>query len=170
MPPATEPQVISDFTLWGCTYPRHWDTITYHYEYVGSTYQNATYEGREAWNSATGIPDFRGSGEAAPLTIKDGYWEFNNAWAWVTRPAGCLEYHIPNHVTQKTFMWNTATSRKVTNAFKAKIAMHELGHAYGLAHDNPPCNGSTIMGPNVTNCAQSITSEDVNRVRRIYTS
>ncbi|MCP4549497.1 MAG: matrixin family metalloprotease [bacterium] len=46
-----------------------------------------------------------------------------------------------------------------------KIVLHELGHALGLDHDD---STSSIMHPQLSDCAQALTESDRELLRRLY--
>lgn len=147
----------------GCNYSRSKTRISYYFRDVTTRYPTATYQAREAWNDSLSVPHFYGTGStSADFNVYDAEYQSNDWWAWVVHDCSST------HVSKKYMHWNARTMAGLSSSMRAKIGMHEMGHIYGLRHDDDPCGGPTIMGPNVTNCAANITWRDYSAVNYIY--
>lgn len=130
---AGTPTSADAYVIGDCRYaPGTIDPISWRYFSVGSIYVTASNHGFSAWNSTATDGYFEQHSLSLDPEVNvtdDAYNDTTYAW-WA---AGCTSdgYYSGN---EGDFVWNTSSAGSRSATQKKRIAVHELGHAYGLDH------------------------------------
>jgi hypothetical protein len=150
---------VSAWVLNRCKYSGSNPTIHYKFYDVASVYQDAFQSGQAAWD-ATSAPGYFKEvwGWDPNLEVYDE-WSQDTAWAWASGgcPSGTFQTWYGNE-TKNTFNMRTMADLSATE--KKIVAIHEMGHSYGLAHSSLGCGANEpVMRSDATwvldNCGNS---------------
>lgn len=108
--------------------------ISYSYFSVGSDYRSAFDGAAEVWNNAGVDPDleFQSTNMDPQIDVRDG-WYFGGHWALAYVGCSSDGTFTRNDVL---IQFNTRKMNELSANEKKLVAMHEIGHAYGLDEDN----------------------------------
>ncbi len=166
----------SGYVLNGCKYSGTNPTIDYRFYSVGPTYQSAFNSGASAWDStsAPGYFHYAPSASDPEIEVYD-VWSQDTKWAWTS--GGCNSGGGQTwYGNETTITFNTRTMSGLSSTEKKIVAVHEMGHSYGLAHSSLGCGTYTepVMRSDPTwvfdNCGNSNAPypNDVAGVNQIY--
>lgn len=148
------------------TYP----TITYRFYSVGSTWTTAFDQGQYAWDATT-APGYLLSAQSDSdpmVSVNDGSYSWDS---WAKNSGTCFGgIWVGNEVDQ---YYNTRSTGSLTPYQKKLVAIHELGHAYGIDHTSLTCSspGPSVMrqGSGKFSCSGTAPwTDDVNGSRARY--
>lgn len=139
--------------------------ISWRYFSVSSTYTAASNHGFTSWNatSSPGYFDEQSTSLDPEVNVTDDAYTNSGNYAWWSY--ACNTGHYSGN--EGNFVWDTTESASRTTAQRKRIAVHELGHAYGLAHVGAgSSHGCRIMRTDVgymTDCTITApTADDIN--------
>lgn len=117
--------------------------LTYRYYSVTADYVAAFDQGQYAWDTKS-VPGSFGAITTGTPYIQVGDASYSDgAWAWTEW--SCLNgFFVPSTYVD----FNTRTMGGLTAAKKKLVAIHELGHVYGLDHVSNGCT-NTQIGPGI---------------------
>ncbi|MBB4692719.1 matrixin family metalloprotease [Paractinoplanes abujensis] len=135
-----------------------------------SPYTAALSRGMTRWNDSPAPGQFRSVTSGANVNAWQVY-SSSTDWAWVTpngTGTGCPTgyYFATNDLT-----FNTRTMDSLSERQQWVVAVHELGHVYGLAHTSSSCNRPSVMktGTDKFNCTGTPPwNDDITGVTNIY--
>ena len=130
-----------------------------------STFQVAVNGARVSWN-ATSSPGYFSNDQNAPdpkidIYDRDCWW---GDYARMVYLCGVNSIFLGNEVDIK---FNTDTMSGLSASDKSKVAMHEMGHAYGLDHVNSGCVVMRKYLSQFKNCSPLPASGDVDGVNHL---
>lgn len=160
----------------GCKYAGSSPAIGYRYYSVSSTWQTAFNSGQSAWDSssAAGYFTYTPTDSTPNIPVED-FWTSSTWWGLAT--GGCASGGGQTWYNEKVEVdFNTRTTGSLSTTEKKLVVIHELGHAYGLAHTSTNCGGvyKAVMHSDPTwvldNCGSSAApySNDVYGVNIVY--
>lgn len=175
-------QVSADaYVLNGCKFPGSNPQIVYEYWNVTSTWQSAFNTAQAAWDSETpGWGGWFAYGTSENIPVFDG--GYAGSW-WGLASGGCDSgggetwynlTHCPGSNPCVKIQFNTNTTGGMNATERAHIAVHELGHALGLAHSSLGCSNPVVMRSDATwvydNCGLVVPpwQNDLDGVDAIY--
>ena len=149
----------------GCRYdPDTIDPITYKFHSVTSSIKTAFRGGEATWDSTSAPGNFRETSSSDPeLDVYDA--PYSNV-DWDGRMTGiCVGGLWKSNEVKIDFN----TTKMNTRSLKQRkiIAMHEIGHAYGLSHVNTYCR-LMKQGAEKFTCASMPRPADVDLVVQLY--
>ena len=142
----------------GCKFPGTDPTIQYKYYSVTSTWQTSHGAGAGQWNYYSVPGHFSlTTGSDPEVKVYDGSYSWG---AWAIAAGGCASgggQNWYNDLVEITYNTRTTTTLGATD--RRLVATHELGHAYGLAHESYGCTNPVVMRSDATwawdNCGTS---------------
>ena len=164
---------VSAYSVHGCRYaPDSIDPISYRFFSVGSDYETAFKDAEATWykTSAPGYFKEHSTSFDPGINVVDNYRAAH--WAALTTgrctiPAGSSFGDYDGNEVELDFNTRVMNSLSVTD--KKLVAMHEIGHAYGLWHVSTGCY---LMRTNLNvynSCGSTMpTADDVVGVSAIY--
>lgn len=148
------------YTSLGCTYASGTiNPITFRFYSVGdSTLVTATKAGVVAWNDTTTPGYFEETTVSLDpeVNVTDGSFPTDNFYAKISY--SCINGHFSGN--EVNFIWNNARLTTRTSAQKSRIAVHELGHSYGLDHVITGCHIMRFDVGYMTDCLRTSPSSD----------
>lgn len=126
---------------WGGTFGAS-SPITYYFSSVTTTYQNVFNQGQYDWDVKS-VPGYFTSTSTEMMANIRVYDSLYSASYWAQTSYSCSGGAYSNYVSVK---FNTRTMASLTGAERELVAVHELGHTYGLAHVTNGCSDQRI-GP-----------------------
>jgi hypothetical protein len=132
-----------------------------------SPYTAALSRGITRWNDSPAPGQFRFVTSGANVEAWQTY-SSRTEWAWTTVTGGC-----PNGYYSQTqdLTFNTRTMDSFSDRQKWVVAVHELGHVYGLDHTASSCNRPSVMkqGEDKFSCPGTPPwNDDLTGVNNIY--
>lgn len=170
-----DPQEDPPYTFRGCKYDADSiDPIQYRFFSVGSAYETAFKEAENAWDGtlSPGYFDEHSMSLDPEINVldEDRIEEDTFAWAFTTGDPDdgphCADdgTHKGNEVS---ITFNTTIMDSVSAHKKKMVAIHELGHAYGLGHVITECR---VMrsSEEIFTCGTLPSDDDVDGVIALY--
>ena len=161
------PTEASAYELNGCAF----DTdsikpVSYRFYLTESSTEAAVGYGERAWDRTSAPGYFKEKPDDADpeISVEDGpymtYWTGQMT-------GGCASdgTWVSNEVE---IAFNTTKMDELNAMQKGIVSMHELGHAYGLAHVDSGCH-VMVQGASKFSCSNLPSSDDVQGVTDIYT-
>ncbi len=141
------------------------DPITYTYNNVGDTYRNAFDGGADNWNdtSAPGEFDHEQSASSPEIVVRARWYSL----AWTAYTSGFCDDGLWRY-DKVTVELNTFYMDWYSASKKEKVVVHELGHAYGLAHVFAGCVAMRETVGQIENCDPLPAADDINGVVALY--
>ncbi len=173
-----------EYTFRKCHYdPNSINPISYRFFSVGSEYETAFKDAEKAWDatSAPGYFEEHSTSFDPEINVIDdrsieSAWAWAWAWAWACACAWASQ-NCPNFTEKGTsklyegneveIEFNLSTTNSMSAHQKKIIAMHELGHAYGLGHVSSGCRLMRLSDVIFT-CGEMSTDDDVAGVTALY--
>ena len=146
------------------------DPIEYRFFSVGEDYVTAFKDAEAEWDATSAPGYFREKSLSVDpeINVYDnwrwGTWDARTSWE---TPCASDDTYHGNEVTIE---FNTRMMDNIPAREKEIIAIHELGHAYGLDHiDTTECDASVMtQSEAIFECDDLPTSNDVDAVTDIY--
>ncbi len=160
------PKAAAAYELHGCKYdPDSISPISYRFFSVSDDHEDAFGDGQADWDSAYDVPGHFSERSASPdpeINVIDGSYSSDN-YALASWACSSGEYS-GNEVTIDFDASNTGS---LTDAQRVVIAVHELGHAYGLDERSWACRVMNV--PEALNaCTSFPAADDRAGVRDVY--
>lgn len=156
---------VQAFTTHGCEYDNNSITpISYRFYSVNSAFETAFTSAQAAWDgtSAPGYFSEQSWSWDPEINVTDG--TYSGTW-WAQASWGCSSgLYSGNEVNIK---FDTSDMSGLSATEKKIVAMHELGHAYGLGHVTSGCHVMR-QGTYKFTCGTMPSSDDVSGVHSIY--
>ena len=156
-------------TGWGCQFDADSiDPISYRFYSVTPPYKRAFEDAKDAWNdtSAPGYFGHQAWSFDPEVSVIDGFLR-QNWWAL----AAVVDFDCDRDETYSGNEVTIAFNSRIMDGLKANeraiVAMHELGHAYGLGHSLAGCYVMR-QGHYKFTCDTMPTSGDVSAVDSLY--
>ncbi len=157
----------SGYAFRGCKYdPDTIEPISYRFFSVGSIYETAFKEGEKAWDQTTVPGYFHEHSRSVDPEINvidsrsSGQWDAMMTGQCPT-DTGLYEGN------EVEIEFNTRKMAPLTAKQKKIVAMHELGHAYGLAHVPDGCR-LMRQGAYKFTCGTMPSADDIAGVTALY--
>lgn len=175
------PQSSADsrYTFTGCRYdPESIDPISYRFFSVGSDYETAFKEAEEEWDDTSAPGYFKEHSSSLDPGVNVTDDEYLDTWGgfvgnhcniYASSPSiGGIRIgnHTGNEVELK---FNTRVMDSLSATDKKFVAMHELGHAYGIDHVSSGCRLMRENLDDYNSCGTDIPSaDDIDGVAELY--
>jgi hypothetical protein len=154
------------YTFTGCEYDNNSiSPISYRFFSVGSAYEVALSGGAVGWNG-TSVPGYfeqQSSSWDPEINVTDGTYS-GTFWAQTSWSCQSNGLYSGNEVDIR---FDTEDMAGLTRDEKRLVAMHELGHAYGLGHMADGCHVMR-QGRYKFTCGTMPSSDDINGVHAVY--
>lgn len=154
------------YTFTGCEYDNNSiSPISYRFFSVGSAYEVALSGGAVNWNG-TSVPGYfeqHSSSLDPEINVTDGTYS-GTFWAQTSWSCQSNGLYSGNEVDIR---FDTEDMAGLTSDEKRLVAMHELGHAYGLGHMTDGCHVMR-QGREKFTCGTLPSSDDINGVHAVY--
>lgn len=145
--------------------------ISYRYYSVTDAYATAFGGAQSDWDStsAPGYFSYQPTNDDPMINVHDGAYSWTH---WAEMDPGSCVVGLWSY-NEVTIRFNTREMAGLSAREKKIVAVHELGHAYGLAHTSLTCSspGPSVMrqGTAKFSCAGTAPwADDVNGVRAKY--
>lgn len=156
------------YTLTGCKYDSgSIDPIQYRFYSVTSTYVTAFQNAQSKWDG-TSSPGYFGENSTSldpEIPVHDGAYA-GTYWAQVSWNCDGDGTYSGNEVSYLQF--DTSDMSGLSASQREKVAMHELGHAYGLDHVTSSFCRLMEQGTDKFSCSSLPDSDAVNGVNALY--
>jgi hypothetical protein len=160
-------------SAWVLNACRYQYTVTfYKFSNVTSTWQSAHNSGAGRWNATTNQPDLV---QTSQSTVDQWVYDDNYSATWSgLASGGCVpgSYWYNNLVTVQ---YNLNQTVGWTTGWRQALAVHEQGHAWGLAHNSNNCTNKSAMRDDarwvLLNCSNPGTppwQDDINGKEQLY--
>lgn len=164
---------ISAYSVHGCRYALDSiDPISYRFFSVGSDYETAFKDAEEIWDNtaAPGYFEEHSISFDPEVNVVDNYRAAN--WAALTTGSCTITagssfgYYNGNEVEMD---FNTRIMNGLSATDKKLVAMHEIGHAYGLWHVSTGCRPMRNNLNVYNSCGSTMpTADEITGVGAIY--
>lgn len=160
------------YVLNGCKFAGTSPAISYRRYSLTSSIETAFVGGQAAWDASSAPGYFYDTTSSTPnIPVYDAYYA--GSW-WAVASGGCDPGGFKTWYNDRvTIKFDQGDMASLAADEKEMVAIHELGHAYGLAHTNLTCSspGPAVMrqGSAKFSCSGSAPwSNDVDGVHYIY--
>lgn len=129
------------YNLWCGKFAGTSPPIGFQFANASVTFNDRFREAADNWNSkdvpGTLVPDFSSDPE---ITVSSGSFASEDWWG-LTSASACGDPVWPGNEVTIKFNYTTVAADGLTAGNIRRVAVHEIGHAYGLWHDSMTCTG-----------------------------